>query len=110
LHAASPHALIRLLAAELRRSAKKNRFTMKTEISVAATFKRPSAFLPIAMSVIAVAVIIVHIAGSGTAPEKDEGTAAHLWQLLMAAQVPIVAFFIFKRIPQAPRYPFSPHK
>jgi hypothetical protein len=80
---------------------------MKTEISVAATFKRPSAFLPIAMSVIAVAVIIVHIAGSGTAPEKDEGTAAHLWQLLIAAQVPIVAFFIFKWIPQAPRATLS---
>jgi len=38
-----------------------------------------------------------------TAPQADEGAAAHIWQLLMAAQVPIVLFFAIKWLPQSPR-------
>jgi hypothetical protein len=30
------------------------------------------------------------------------GTAAHIWQILMAAQVPIVAFFAVKWLPRIP--------
>jgi len=56
------------------------------------------------MSLAALSVVLVHIALSGTAPQADEGTAAHLWQLLMAAQVPIVAFFAIRWLPQSPRY------
>jgi hypothetical protein len=74
-----------------------------TEISIAESFKRPSAFVPIAMSLAAIVVIIVHLARFGPAPQPDEGTAAHIWQLLMAAQVPIVAFFVIRWAPQAPR-------
>lgn len=66
--------------------------------------KKPSAFLPVAMSSAALAVVLAHIAVSGTARQADEGTAAHLWQLLMAAQVPIVAFFAIRWLPQVTRY------
>ena len=61
--------------------------------------KRPSAFVPVAMSFAALAIVLVHIIMSGAAREADEGTAAHLWQLLMAAQIPIIAFFaiLFKQ-------------
>ena len=76
---------------------------MNTEISTAEIFKRPSAFLPIVMSLIAVAVVGIRIAAYGTAAQPDEGVAAHLWQLLMAAQLPIVAFFAIKWAPQVPR-------
>lgn len=65
--------------------------------------KRPSAFVPVAMSFAAVALVLTHIAFSGTARQPDEGTAAHLWQLLMAAQIPIVAFFAIRWLPQSPR-------
>ncbi len=68
---------------------------MGTQASLPNTLKHPSAFLPIAMSLLAVAVILTHIARFGTAPQADEGTAAHLWQLLMAGQLPIVALFAF---------------
>ena len=37
------------------------------------------------------------------AREPDEGTAAHLWQLLMAAQLPLAAFFGITWLPVAPR-------
>lgn len=65
--------------------------------------KKPSAYLPVAMSLLALATVFVHVARFGVAPEADEGTAAHVWQLLMGSQVPIIAFFTIKWLPQAPR-------
>ncbi len=65
--------------------------------------KRPSAFVPIAMSMAALAIVLVHLILSGAARQADEGTAAHLWQLLMAAQIPIVAFFAIRWLPRCPR-------
>jgi len=35
----------------------------------------------------------------GVARPADEGAAAHLWQLLMAGQVPIIAVFALKWLP-----------
>ena len=55
------------------------------------------------MSLGALTVVLVHIVLVGNAREADEGTAARIWQLLMAAQVPMVAFFAFEWLPQAPR-------
>ena len=66
--------------------------------------KRPSAFLPLAMSFGALATVLIFVALHGTAPQPDEGTAAHIWQLLMAAQVPIVIFFAIKWVRQSPRH------
>jgi hypothetical protein len=66
--------------------------------------KQPSALIPIAMSLAALATVLCHVALFGVAREADEGTAAHIWQLLMAGQVPVVAFFVIKWLPQAPSY------
>ena len=65
--------------------------------------KHPSAFLPVAMSLGALATVALFIALHGSAPQTDEGAAAHIWQLLMAAQPPIVLFFAIKWVPQSPR-------
>ena len=65
--------------------------------------KQTSAWLPIAMSLAALAVVLVHVARFGVAREADEGTSAHLFQLLMAGQVPVLAFFAVKWLPRAPR-------
>jgi hypothetical protein len=65
--------------------------------------KRPSAFLPLAMSLSALITVLLFIALHGTAPQADEGAAAHIWQLLMAAQAPVVLFFAVKWVPQSPR-------
>jgi hypothetical protein len=62
-----------------------------------------SAFLPVTMSLIALATLFVAFVTSGLVRETDEGTAAHIWQLLMGGQVPIVAYFAIKWLPQAPR-------
>ena len=65
--------------------------------------KHPSAFLPVAMSLGALATVLVFLALNGPAPQADEGAAAHIWQLLMAAQVPLIVFFAFKWVPRSPR-------
>jgi hypothetical protein len=65
--------------------------------------KHPSAFLPVAMSLGALAVVLVYLAVHGPAPQEDEGAAAHLWQLLMAAQAPIILFFAIRWVPESPR-------
>ena len=57
-----------------------------------------------AMSLMAVGVVLTHITFYGTARQPDEGTAAHLWQLLMAGQLPIVLVFAAKWLPQSSRY------
>ena len=49
------------------------------------------------------ALIIGQIALFGTARQPDEGAAAHLWQLLMAGQLPITAFFVLTSVPRSPR-------
>ena len=64
--------------------------------------KKPSALLPVAMSLMALALVLVHIAVFGIAREADEGATAHLWQLLMAGQVPVLAFFAIKWLPRDP--------
>jgi hypothetical protein len=63
---------------------------------------KPSAFLPLAMSAAALAVVGLHLALAGPAPQADEGLAAHLWQLLMAGQVPLVAWFTLQWGPRRP--------
>jgi hypothetical protein len=58
--------------------------------------------LPIAMSAAALILVVGHLVIFGVAREADEGTVAHLWQLLMAGQLPVVAYFALKWLPRAP--------
>ena len=64
--------------------------------------KQPSALLPLAMSCAALALVLGHAALFGVVHEADEGTAAHVFQLLMAGQVPLVAYFAVRWLPRAP--------
>jgi DNA-binding CsgD family transcriptional regulator len=73
------------------------------ELIMKAILKKPSAFLPLAMSFGALATVLIYVAVFGPAPQADEGTAAHLWQILMAGQIPIIAFFALKWLPQNPK-------
>jgi hypothetical protein len=47
--------------------------------------------------------VLVYLALHGPAPQADEGAAAHLWQLLMATQAPIVLYFAVTWVPRSPR-------
>ena len=68
--------------------------------------KHPSALIPIGMSCAALAVTVGYLLTFGVAAAKgqpDEGTPAHIFQLLIAGQVPVIAFFAAKWLPRAPR-------
>ena len=76
--------------------------------SFGAIVRHPSAFLPVAMSLTALTMLLVvighgYISGSPVVREPDEGAVAHLWQILMAGQMPILAFFAIKWLPRAPK-------
>ncbi len=68
---------------------------MKSEL-----LNKPSAFFPVVMSVIALAIVLGYAAMFGVARQSDEGTAAHIWQLLMAGQIPVIAVFAIRWIPR----------
>lgn len=55
------------------------------------------------MALAALGVVLGQIVLVGVAPQADEGTAAHLWQLLILVQAPIVVFFAIKYVPRNPR-------
>ncbi|WP_233842910.1 hypothetical protein [Dyella sp. 2HG41-7] len=68
------------------------------------TFTHPSAWIPLAMSLAAFCVVAAHLIFVGTAREVDEGPAAHIFQLLMAGQIPIIAFFAIKWLRPTEKY------
>ena len=58
-----------------------------------ADVNRLSFVAPLAFSAAAFAIVIGNII-AGVRPQPDETASAHLWQLLMAGQLPIVAAFL----------------
>lgn len=64
--------------------------------SVLELARRPSGFVPIVMSLCALAVVGAAILAGEARPQPDEGAAAHIWQLLMAGQAPILLFFLVR--------------
>jgi hypothetical protein len=65
-------------------------------------FRQPSAIIPLGMSCMALALVVSQLAIHGTAREVDEGPSAHLFQLLMLGQVPVIAYFAIKWLRVAP--------
>ena len=64
--------------------------------------KHLSAWLPVAMSLTALAFVLTYAAVFGIVKQPDERTPARIFQLIMAAQVPIAAYFAFKWLPKRP--------
>lgn len=76
--------------------------------SVLSLAKRPSAFVPMAMSITALAVLLIDLGRFGVPPpHADAGAVAHLWQLLMVCQVPLIAAFAFRWLRRVPRLAFG---
>jgi hypothetical protein len=69
----------------------------------AQSIRQPSAVAPALMSLGALALVAVHVVSFGVARETDEGAAARIFQLLMVAQVPVVAYFAIRWLPREPR-------
>jgi hypothetical protein len=75
--------------------------------SIFALSRKPSAFVPMAMSLAALAVVLGRIIMFGVVRDTDEGAIAHIWQLLMAGQLPILAYFVIRWLPRVPRQTLS---
>ncbi|MGC9603437.1 MAG: hypothetical protein ABSF47_03135 [Minisyncoccia bacterium] len=66
--------------------------------------RHPSAWLPIAMSLAVLAIMLIYIATLGVpVREADEGTGAHLFQIWMVLEILSVAFFTIKWLPRNPK-------
>ena len=72
--------------------------------SVLSLSRKPSAFVPMVMSLIALSVVLFHTLAFGVVREADEGPTAHIWQLLMAGQLPILAYFLIRWLPRVPQH------
>ena len=66
------------------------------------SLKEPLAFVPIACSLAAFAITTMAMTANGVVHEADEGTAAHLFQLFMAASFIMSAAFLIRWLARAP--------
>jgi hypothetical protein len=62
--------------------------------------RRPSGFIPVAISAMLIALALGRIARFGTLYQPDEGAGAHLFQMLMPVQFLIIVFFAIRWLPQ----------
>lgn len=62
--------------------------------------KQPSAWVPLAMSLAALAMILGYVVIFGFVHHADEGAPAHIFQLLMMIQLPFIAYFAIKWLPK----------
>ena len=65
--------------------------------------KQPSAWIPFVMSLAALALLLGYVAIFGIVHHEDEGAPARMFQLIMVAQLPIVAYFAIKWLPRKPK-------
>jgi hypothetical protein len=68
--------------------------------------KEPSALIPVVMSlgalIVAIVAVALQLGTRGVEPARDAGAIAHLWQLLMVAQLPVIAYFAFRWLCRTP--------
>jgi hypothetical protein len=79
----------------------------KSQVEIRSLLKEPSASVPLAMSLAGLALVVLKVLGDlvtygAVVHEADEGTAAHVWQLLMVGQAPVMALFAIKWLRRAP--------
>ena len=63
-------------------------------------FKQPAAWMPLAMSLAALAFLLGYVTIFGIVQHEDEGAPARIFQLIMLAQLPISAYFAIKWLPK----------
>jgi hypothetical protein len=80
---------------------------MNTNSENGSLLKQPSAWIPLLMSFVALAMIVVHVALFGVTHSEDEGLAAHLFQLIMIAQLPVAGYFAIRWLPKQPKQALS---
>ena len=72
------------------------------KVDMLTLLKRPTGFMPLVISLLLLALILADVARAGGVRASDEGTAAHLFQILMPVQLAIIAFFAVRWLPRSP--------
>jgi hypothetical protein len=77
---------------------------LKLLLMAMSLIKRPSAWIPIALSLMWVAFWIFYLVMFGPPrPEPDEGTAAHLFQLWLVLEALLLLYFTIRWLPPRPK-------
>ena len=76
---------------------------MNTNSENNSCLKQPSAWIPLVMSLVALMMILGYVAIFGIVQHADEGAPARIFQLIMAAQLPIAGYFAIKWFPKQPK-------
>ena len=63
---------------------------------------KPSALIPAIMSVVALFLFCIQLLIHGMQPVRAEGAFSYLYLLLVVAQLPVIAFFLYRWFRQAP--------
>ena len=71
--------------------------------SASPSLRQPLALIPIVCSLTALVMVTVVLAVNGVVHEPDEGTVAHLFQLLMAASFVTAVAFVIRWLGHNPR-------
>lgn len=72
-------------------------------MSMFSLLKRPSGYVPIAISWLVFASILLRLVWHGATPAPDEDAGAHLFQLLMPAALAVMLFFAIRWFPRDPK-------
>ena len=72
------------------------------ELALSTPAETLSAYAPLSMSLIAL-VLVGNAVLSGDTKQSDEGTLAHLWQILICGQIPVVLYFAVKWMRRSPK-------
>ncbi len=64
---------------------------------------RPTAWLPFAIALAALALVLGVAVTAGVAPHAEEGAPARIFQALLVAQAALVGLFAIQWVPRAPR-------
>ena len=67
-----------------------------------APLKHWSGWLPIAIPVFLLVLGLRYVAINGLGRQADEGTEAHLFQILMPLQLAVMAYFALRWLPRSP--------
>lgn len=70
-------------------------------LSLMTLVRQPDALAPLLLAAAALSLVLGHAAVFGVVHEADEGAAAHIWQLLIALELPALAFFAIRWLPRA---------
>jgi hypothetical protein len=70
---------------------------------VSQMIKRPLAWIPVAMSLAILAMVLTTIGISGAVRQQDEGTQAHIFQIWLVLEVVLMTVFAVAWVPRRPK-------